>query len=118
MPRTLDMPQTSAPTPFSRRFKAWMLARPGMARAGVVIVLFIIWELAARFVVDKLFLAPPSQVFTQLHTVFETRGVPAALQITAFELAVAFAMSVVIGLVVGLAVGLQGFTTKSFMPII
>src|SRR4029077_6068216 len=39
-------------------------------------------------------------------------------QITAWELAVAFSMSVIIGLVVGLAVGLQRFTQKSFMPII
>ena len=49
---------------------------------------------------------------------FGTDGVPAALRITFFELAVAFAISVVIGLVVGLAVGLQPFARRSFMPII
>jgi NitT/TauT family transport system permease protein len=50
--------------------------------------------------------------------VFGTRGVPAALQISFFELAVAFMLSVVIGLVVGLVVGLQSFAHRSFMPII
>ena len=81
-------------------------------------MLFIVWEIAARFFVDKLFLSPPSRVFTELDTMFETRGVPAALQITAWELAVAFAMSVVIGLAVGLAVGLHRFSHRSLMPII
>jgi NitT/TauT family transport system permease protein len=50
--------------------------------------------------------------------VFETNGVPKALQISAWELAVAFGLSVVIGLVVGLAVGLHRFSHRSFMPII
>jgi ABC-type nitrate/sulfonate/bicarbonate transport system permease component len=118
MSRAFDMPQPAATQPFGRRFKRFMLARPGLARLGVIVLLLIVWEIAARFVVDKIFLSPPSAVFTQLHTVFDTRGVPAALQITAWELAVAFAMSVVIGLAVGLAVGLQRFTYRSFMPII
>src|SRR2546430_5394510 len=65
-----------------------------------------------------MFLSPPSQVLTSLDTVFETRGVPAALRVTFWELAVAFAMSVVIGLVVGLAVGLSKFSHRSSMPII
>jgi ABC-type nitrate/sulfonate/bicarbonate transport system permease component len=119
MSRALDMPHTPPATvPLWQRVKKYLLARPGLARLGVVILLLIVWEIAARFFVDKIFLSPPSVVFTQLNTVFETRGVPAALQITAWELAVAFAMSVAIGLVVGLVVGLQRFTRKSFMPII
>src|SRR5437660_10746243 len=112
MARSLDMPHPTAP-PLGRRLKKWMLARPGVARLGVVVLLFIVWEIAARFFVDKLFLSPPSRVFTELGAVFETRGVPAALQITAWELAVAFAMSVVIGRVVGLAVGLHRFGPRS-----
>jgi ABC-type nitrate/sulfonate/bicarbonate transport system permease component len=118
MSGTLDLVRAAATVPFGRRVKKWFLARPGAARIVVVLALFIIWEIAARFFVDKIFLAPPSQVFTQLHTVFETRGVPAALRITSFELAIAFSMSVVIGLAVGLAVGLQRFAYKSAMPII
>jgi NitT/TauT family transport system permease protein len=49
---------------------------------------------------------------------FGTDGVPAALRITFYELAVAFVLSVIIGLVVGLTVGLQPFARRSFMPII
>ena len=49
---------------------------------------------------------------------FDTKGIPAALRITFWELAVAFAISVVIGLAVGLAVGLSRFSNRSLMPII
>jgi NitT/TauT family transport system permease protein len=95
-----------------------LLRRPGLARLLVVVALFLLWEIAARFWVDPIFLAPPSKVFAEIGGVFETRGVPAALRITFFELGVAFAMSVAIGLVVGLAVGLQRFSHRTFMPII
>jgi ABC-type nitrate/sulfonate/bicarbonate transport system permease component len=91
---------------------------PGVMRLGVVIAILIVWEIAARFLIDPLFIAPPSKVFTSLGTVWNTNGVPAALRLTFFELAVAFAISVVIGLTVGLAIGLQPFTRRSTMPII
>jgi ABC-type nitrate/sulfonate/bicarbonate transport system permease component len=103
---------------FWRQFQAFMLPRPGLARLGVIVILFGIWEIAARFYVDKMFLSPPSSVFTSLQKVLLTNGVPAALRITFFELSVAFALSIVIGLTVGLAVGLSRFSHRSFMPII
>src|SRR5215468_2722765 len=111
-------PAPAVVVPLTRRFKRWILARPGVARLGVIALLFIAWEIAARFFVDKIFLSPPSLVFTQLHTVFETTGVPNALRVSAYEIVVAFVMSVAIGLAVGLAVGLHRFSQKSFMPII
>jgi ABC-type nitrate/sulfonate/bicarbonate transport system permease component len=95
-----------------------MLRRTGVARTAVVVVLLCGWEIAARWLVDPMFLSPPSRVFMSLSSVFETPGVPAALRLTFYELAVAFALSVVIGLAIGLAVGLQPFTRKSLMPII
>jgi NitT/TauT family transport system permease protein len=101
-----------------RSFQAFMLARPGLARLGVIALLLGIWEIAARFYVDKMFLSPPSSVFTSLQTVLLTPGVPAALRITFFELFVAFVLSIVIGLSVGLLVGLNRFSHRSFMPII
>jgi ABC-type nitrate/sulfonate/bicarbonate transport system permease component len=100
------------------RFKRYMLRHPGVARLGVVAAMFLLWEVAARWWIDPLFMAPPSAVLTALPDLFATRGVPGAIQITFWELAVAFAMSVVIGLVVGLSVGLESFTRRSFMPII
>ena len=101
-----------------RRAQAFMLARPGLARLGVIAMLLGIWEIAARFYVDKMFLSPPSSVFTSLHTVFLTNGVPAALRITFFELFIAFVLSIAIGVTVGLTVGLNRFSHRSFMPII
>ncbi|MEA2975687.1 MAG: NitT/TauT family transport system permease protein [Alphaproteobacteria bacterium] len=91
---------------------------PGWTRLLVVAVLVVLWELAARFLVDPIFLSPPSRVFTSLGRVWDTRGVPAALQITAWELGVAFLLAVAIGLVVGLMLGLQPFARRSFMPIV
>jgi ABC-type nitrate/sulfonate/bicarbonate transport system permease component len=104
-------------TPATTTLRSW-LRRPWVARVGVLIALFIVWEVAARWWVDPMFLSPPSRVLMSLQAVFDTRGVPAALRITFWELGVAFALSVAIGLVVGLAVGLQPFAQKSFMPII
>src|SRR6266511_4334479 len=98
MSSTLPMTETRAAVPFGRRVKKWFLARPGVARLGVIILLLIFWEIAARYFVDKIFLSPPSAVFTSLHTVFQTNGVPNALRVSAYEIVVAFAMSVVIGL--------------------
>jgi len=98
--------------------KAELLRRPGLARLVVVVALVALWEIAARTVVDPMFMAPPSEVLISLGSVFDTGGVPAALRITFWELAVAFAISVAIGLVVGLAVGLSKFSNRSFMPII
>jgi NitT/TauT family transport system permease protein len=96
---------------------AW-LRRPGITRLAVIVALFCIWEVAARWFVDKMFLSPPSRVFSTLDAVFRTPGVPQALRITFWELAVAFVLSVAIGLTVGLAVGLHRFSHKSFLPII
>ena len=101
-----------------RRLQRFLLAWPGLARLGVIALLFGVWEIAARFYVDKMFLSPPSSVFTSLHTVFMTPGVPAALRITFFELSVAFVLSIAIGLTVGLTVGLNRFAHRSSMPII
>jgi len=99
---------------------AWRraLRRPWVARIAVVLLLLAFWEVAARWWVDPIFLSPPSRVFASLPAVFDTRGVPAALRVTFWELAVAFALSVVIGVAIGLAVGLKPFARKSFMPII
>jgi ABC-type nitrate/sulfonate/bicarbonate transport system permease component len=100
------------------QIKRFVLRRPGLVRLAVVLALFLLWEIAARFWIAPMFLSPPSKVIASLGALFDTRNVPQALQVTFWELAVAFAMSVVIGLVVGLAVGLSRFSNRSFMPII
>jgi ABC-type nitrate/sulfonate/bicarbonate transport system permease component len=102
-----------------RRFVVGILTRrPWLARLFVIATLFTLWEIAARWFIDPLFLSPPSKVIASLDEVFSTRGVPAALQLTLFELTVAFALAVAIGLVLGLAIGLQPLVRRSFFPIV
>lgn len=108
----------SAPALSRSGFRRFMLRHPGVGRLIVVMTLFIIWEISARYFVDRDFLSPPSVVFTSLGDVFGTKGVPTALWLTLYELAVAFVLSVIIGLAIGLPVGLSTFGQKSFMPII
>jgi ABC-type nitrate/sulfonate/bicarbonate transport system permease component len=97
---------------------AYLAKRPGLARLLVIAALFVVWEIAARWFVDPLFLSPPSKVIASLGTLFGNPAVRAALQITLFELAVAFVIAVAIGLVVGLAIGLQPFVRLSVFPIV
>jgi ABC-type nitrate/sulfonate/bicarbonate transport system permease component len=98
--------------------KAALLRHPAIARLCVIVALFLVWEVAARFWIDPQFLSPPSRVVGGLTSVWDTDGVPAAIRITFIELSVAFVLSVIIGLVVGLAVGLSDFSHRSFRPII
>lgn len=100
------------------KLRQFLLRHGGVVRLGVVALLLIAWEIAARWFIDPLFISPPSRVLLSLGTVWHTNGVPAALRLTLFELAVAFAIAVVIGLTVGLAVGLRPFARRSLMPII
>ncbi len=109
----------------------YVARRPWVARLAVIALLFGVWEIAARYFVDPLFLAPPSRVIASLGALFATRvgacaaavsstcaSVPDALQLTLFELAVAFVIAVAVGLAIGLAVGLQPFARRSFFPIV
>ena len=98
--------------------RQFLLRHAGVVRLGAVALLLIVWEIAARWFIDPLFISPPSRVLLSLGAVWHTNGVPAALRLTLFELAVAFAIAVVIGLTVGLAVGLRPFARRSLMPII
>jgi NitT/TauT family transport system permease protein len=102
----------------SPKLRQFLLRHGGVVRLGVVVLLLIAWEIAARWFIDPLFISPPSRVLLSLGTVWHTTGVPAALRLTLFELAVAFAIAVAIGLTVGLAVGLRPFARRSLMPII
>jgi NitT/TauT family transport system permease protein len=92
--------------------------RPWLARLVVIAAMFGLWEMAARFWVDPLFLSPPSRVIASLGALFDTPGIPAALALTLFELGVAFVLAVAIGLVLGLAIGLAPLARKSFFPIV
>src|ERR1700734_516052 len=98
--------------------RQFLLRHGGVVRLGVVALILIAWEIAARWFIDPLFISPPPRVLLSLGTVWHTTGVPAALRLTLFELATAFALAVGVGLTVGLAVGLHPFARRSVMPII
>lgn len=96
----------------------FLLRHPAVVRLAVIVIILLVWEIAARFFMDPLFISPPSRVFASLGSVWDTSGVPGALRLTFFELAVAFAIAVVIGLALGLAIGLKPFARRSLMPIV
>jgi NitT/TauT family transport system permease protein len=100
------------------QLKHFLLRQPALVRFAVIAAMFLIWEVSARLWIDPSFLSPPSTVLMSLDELFSTKGIPHALQLTLWELAVAFLIAVVIGLAVGLAVGLSGFSRRSLMPII
>ncbi len=108
-----DMPHAGA-----LRLPRRLLERPGVARFGMVILLLLIWEVAARFFLDRDFISPPSIVLISLGDLFATPGVTPALWLTLYEIAVAFAFAAIIGAGVGLAIGLNRFAHRSFMPIV
>jgi ABC-type nitrate/sulfonate/bicarbonate transport system permease component len=96
----------------------WLGLRPGVSRLGVVVFLLVIWEISARYFLDRDYISPPSLVLMSLGSLFATPGVPAALRITLYEIAIGFVLAVTIGAVVGLVVGLSRFAHRSFMPIV
>ena len=96
-----------------------LMARyPRSAQLLTVALFLLTWEIAARFFVDKMFLAPPSRVYGEIGRVIGTKGLPQALAITLYEVSVAFVAAVAIGMTIGLSVGLNAFARRCFMPII
>jgi len=97
----------------------WFMGRhPLLAMLAIVVLFLTMWEIAARFFIDKMFLSPPSRVYGEIGRLFTTKGVPEALLVTLYELAIAFVIAVAIGLAVGLVVGLNVAARRSFLPVI
>jgi NitT/TauT family transport system permease protein len=91
---------------------------PGAMRLLVIAGALAIWEIGARLFGDPLFVCPPSAALLALGAIFADPKIVAAIGLTVFEVAGAFALAVVFGVLVGLAVGLQGFTKSALMPVI
>ena len=47
------------------QIKRFLLRRPGLVRLGVVLALFLLWEIAARYWIAPMFLSPPSKVSSE-----------------------------------------------------
>ncbi len=116
--RTTKPKQSLGTRARAQRGGAVFLRHPATARFGIVIVLFAMWEIAARWFVDPMFLSPPSRVLSSLGVLLRSVGLIRALMLTFWELSAAFLLSVVIGLALGLAVGLHRFSYLSLRPII
>jgi len=91
---------------------------PAFTRAMIIVTLLVIWEIAARWLIDPMFVSPPSSIILTLGTLFSTKGVLAALLVMLSEMALAFVLSVVIGGAIGMLIGASGLSRRSAMPII
>ena len=96
----------------------FMARRPRLSQLAVIGLFLLVWEIAARFFVDKMFLSPPSRVYSEIDRVLNTKGLMQALSLTLYELTIAFVIAVAIGMAVGLSVGLNAFARRCCMPII
>ena len=95
-----------------------MARHPRSAQLVTIALFLLVWEIAARFFVDKMFLSPPSRVYGEISRVIATKGLPQALGVTLYEVSFAFVVAVAIGMTIGLSVGLNAFARRCFMPII
>lgn len=89
-----------------------------VTRLGVIATLLGMWEVGARRFANPLFLCPPSKALLALGKVVGNPGVQHALATLAWELTLAFVISVVLGLAVGLSLGLSGLARSALMPIV
>lgn len=90
---------------------------PGLVRLGIVALLILVWEVAARFG-DKLFVAPPSAVVPALWTLFANKGLLAALGSAVWELVVAFLVATLLGAATGLLIGRSRIANATVYPIV
>ena len=90
---------------------------PLAARLLLIAGLLCLWEIVGRLGSD-LFVSPFSAVVTSGTGIFTDPAVLSALVTTAWELCIAFAVSLVVGLLLGLFVAGSGFTYQTFYPIV
>jgi len=89
-----------------------------VTRLGVIALLLVLWEVGARLFANPLFLCPPSKALLAMGKVIGSPGVQRALATLAWELSLAFIISVVLGLAIGLLLGLSGVARNALMPIV
>jgi NitT/TauT family transport system permease protein len=85
---------------------------------AVIAALLAVWEIAARTLVDPMFLSPPSTSVMAIGRLLADPMIRAALALLLWELAAAFVISVALGLACGLAVGLSPVSNRAVMPVI
>jgi NitT/TauT family transport system permease protein len=90
---------------------------PGFVRLGVIVLLVVVWEVAARFG-DRLFVAPPSAVIPALWTLSGNKGLLAALVSALWELVAAFVVASLVGASTGLLIGRSRVAGATVYPIV
>lgn len=90
-----------------------------LTRLLLIAGLVVIWELYGRFFANSALVAPPSQVLLALGPkIIGDARVRAAVGLALFELATAFALSVVVGTLAGILIGLSDLGRRSFYPLV
>jgi ABC-type nitrate/sulfonate/bicarbonate transport system permease component len=89
-----------------------------LARLGVVALVLIVWEIAAREFGNPLFISPPSETFVAMIGLLGDPSVDRALGTAMWELLVAFCLSVGLGVAIGVPLGLGTFWRGAFFPIV
>jgi NitT/TauT family transport system permease protein len=90
-----------------------------LIRLALIVLLFALWELYARFVSTSSLVAGPSDVALALWPkVLGEPGVRMAVLVTLVELVVAFTLSVVFGMLIGIMVGLSDIGRRSVYPVV
>jgi ABC-type nitrate/sulfonate/bicarbonate transport system permease component len=100
----------------TRNLHAWRVRR---ARFIIVAALVAALEIYGQLFADPAFLQPPSDVLRAWFvTVLPDARIMSALGMTIFEIACAYALSVVFGAAIGLAVGSTPLSREGFFPLI
>ena len=88
-------------------------------RLILLLVILVFWEVYAQFFADRALLPAPSKVVAAVGPkIFGDPAVFAAIRLTLYELAIAFALSIVIGLAIGISLGLSEFGRNGVLPIV
>jgi ABC-type nitrate/sulfonate/bicarbonate transport system permease component len=94
-------------------------SRVRWARLLIVVALLVALEIYGRLFADPAFLQPPTEVVRAwLFTVMPDARIVSALGLTVFEIACAYALSVVFGAVIGLAIGSTALARRGFFPLV
>jgi NitT/TauT family transport system permease protein len=83
-----------------------------------VIGLLVLWEVGGRWFADPLFFRGLSETIAAAFDIMADPKVVRAVELTFYELAIAFILSVAAGLAVGLAIGLSRFAYRATFPVV
>ena len=105
---------TGARTAAKPAKRAFVRRNPAAARLGIVVLAFVLWELAGHTVLDPQF--PQPAVGHHRRRCRASSAILACserLRHRSYELVVAFVLAVVAGVAIGLPIGLSGFARRT-----